>query len=162
MISCFFHSHAIHRHLDDGEPLPESTTGHIENCARCRQTVNGQSAVIEALIAPVERTEAPPFLHARIIRALREPQNKPRRNLKTQWAVATCAIAVITIGLAVFPPERSVEPAPSWPALRTELTLKTPLPENPLESEINHLREDTLNAAKAFAANFVPDLESKN
>jgi hypothetical protein len=96
MISCFFHSYAIHRHLDDGEPLPESTTAHIENCSHCRKIAHGQSTVIKALSAPVERTQAPPFLHARIIRALREPRNKPSRNLKTQWAVATCAVAVIT------------------------------------------------------------------
>jgi hypothetical protein len=160
MISCFFHNRAIRRHLDDGEPLSQSARDHINDCASCREFLAMHSAVVKSLTAlPVEEIEAPRFLHARVMNKLRETPTTASRNHKWQWAVATSAVALLTISIAVLPPKRSTEPAPSWPELESPIALKTALPENPLESEIKNLRADTLNAAKALAANFLPAAE---
>ncbi|HUS35084.1 MAG TPA: hypothetical protein VM680_06995 [Verrucomicrobiae bacterium] len=119
---------------------------------------------MKGLAATLEQIEPPPFLHARVMNKLRATPTptSPRRDLKFQWAAATCAVALITIGIALLPPQRPAESTPSWPTLETQINFKTSLPENPLEAEIKNLREDTLNAAKGLAATFLPASEDSN
>lgn len=159
MISCFFHHRAIRRHLDDSEPLSQSTTGHVEQCADCRELLATHALVMKRLTTPPAQIEAPPFLHARVMNSLRETPTAHRRDPNFQWAAAMFGIALLTLGIAVLPSKRPAEPTPAWPTLGAPISLKTSLPENPLESEIKNLREDTLNAAKALAATFLPDAE---
>ena len=157
MISSFVHNRAIRRHLDDGEPLSESAKAHLEQCANCRELLATHSLVSKGLATPPAQIEAPPFLHVHVMNGLRETPAPPRRHPKFQWAAAMSGIALLTISIAVLPSKRPAEPTPSWPTLEAPIALKTSLPENPLESEIKNLREDTLNAAKALAATFLPD-----
>lgn len=159
MISCFFHNRAIRRRFDDGQPLSESTTAHIEACAECRDFVATHSAVVNGLAMRPAEIDPPPFLHGRVMNTLREGPAPARHIPKWQWAVATSAVALITISIAVLPQKPSNEPSPSWPELDTEITWTPSLPQNPLESEINSLRADTLNAAKALASSFLPASE---
>jgi hypothetical protein len=165
MISCLFHKPALRRHLDDGEPLSGSTKAHLEHCANCRELLAVHSSIIKSLAVIPALIDPPPFLHARVMNSLRETPTAPRRDFKFQWAAVTCAVASITIGIALLPPKqatRPIERAPSWPTLETQMTFNTALPENPLESEIKNLREDTLNAAKGLAATFLPASEDSN
>jgi hypothetical protein len=165
MISCLFHNRAIRRHLDESEPLSQSTKAHIEHCATCRELLALHSSIVRGLAAIPDRIDPPPFLHARVMNSLRKTPTAPRRDFKFQWAAATCAVALITISIALLPlkqPTLPTESAPSWPTLETQMIFKTSLPENPLESEIKNLREDTLNAAKGLAATFLPTSEDPN
>lgn len=156
MISCLFHSRAIRRHFDDCEPLPGRTIAHIEQCERCREHVAIHSAVVKALTAQSPRLDGPPFLHSRVMQSLTEAPKAPVGAPKFQWAALSCAVALVAIGIVIHPLNRPA-PEPTWPDLGPKITLKTTLPENPLETEINHLRQDTFNAARALAANFLPE-----
>lgn len=159
MISCLFHQPALRRHLDDGEPLSARAQGHLNACPHCREMVASHLAIIKNLNAnrrgPIE---TPAFLHARVMNDIRTTQPaKPRAVLR--WATAAVVIAFLA-AIAVFLMKPAAPRTASFPKIETQLAFQTLLPANPLEVEIQNLRADTLNAAKALAANFLPQTDS--
>jgi predicted anti-sigma-YlaC factor YlaD len=161
MISCFLHQPALRRHLDDGHELSARTKAHLHLCLKCRELVAAHRAIIEHLsVRRSASPETPPFLHARIMNNL---ESAPRRQTVSplRWAAATCSIAVLGAAIVLSLPKSPVPPTTTFVDLPTTIAFKTTLPENPLEQEIQNLRADTLNAAKALAATFLPEQDSK-
>jgi anti-sigma factor RsiW len=161
MISCFFHQPALRRHLDDNEPLAARAQSHLDACPRCREMVAAHLAIIKNLSANRgDSIETPPFLHARVVNDLRKTQpEKPRAVL--HWATAAAAIALVSVGIAALVTKPTPPRTASFPKIETQIAFQTSLPANPLEVEIQNLRADTLNAAKALAANFLPQTDSE-
>ena len=157
MISCLFHQSALRRHLDDGWPLSARTQSHLDKCSSCREMLEEHSAIIQRLNAKkLGSMETPAFLHTRIMNGIRaDVSPSARRSPSLRWAFATVGVAVVGTLLAVVLIRPSRSPV-AWPELKTQLAFKSALPANPLETEIENLRGDALNAAKALAASFLP------
>jgi hypothetical protein len=159
MISCLFHQPALRRHLDDNEPLLGAAKAHLSACRGCREMVAEHRTIIGHLsahrAAPIP---PPPFLHARIVNSI-EAATQPERFTAFRWIGA--AAVVIAVGVFLALPKSAPEPVGSWPDLGTKIAFNTSIPENPLEKEIHNLQFDTLNAAKALAANFWPETDSE-
>jgi hypothetical protein len=70
---------------------------------------------------------------------------------------------MVILATAIFLslPKPVPQPPATWPDFPKRIAFKPSIPENPLETEIQNLRADTLNAAKALAASFLPQSESK-
>jgi hypothetical protein len=161
MISCFFHQPALRRHLDDGEELSSHAQSHVQACPKCREMLAAHRAIVEHLSARRNPSPATPaFLHARIMNNL-EAAPRPRNISILPWAAASATIAILAAAIFLSLPKPPPQPAARWPDLPTRIAFKTSIPENPLAIEIENLRADTLNAAKALAASFLPDSDSK-
>jgi hypothetical protein len=156
MISCLFHQPAIRRHLGDNQPLPARAESHLAQCAHCRDLVRAHSAIIVKLANQKPANfKAPAFLHARIMNALQTPAATRSQFVPVlRWAIPTLLIAATATLLLTrkTPPQQFVEVK----IIPKQLALKATIPENPLETEIQNLCADTLNAARALAANFLP------
>ena len=155
MILCFFHQPALRRHLNDGGPLTPRAKAHLERCPRCREMVAAHLAIIKNLSAKREHAEGTPaFLHARVMNRIQATPTTADRGIP-RWAGAVAAFAIVVATL-LFTPKQPTQREATL-SLPTQIAFKPTLPANPLETEIESLRADTLNAAKAVAANFWPD-----
>jgi predicted anti-sigma-YlaC factor YlaD len=161
MISCFFHRSAFRRHLDDGEELSALAKSHLRACDKCREMLAAHRAIIEHLSARRNPSpETPAFLHARIMNNLETaPQHQTASLLR--WAGAAVTLAVLATAVFLSLPKQVAKPTATWPDLSPSVGFKPSIPENPLETEIQNLRADTLNAAKALATSFLPESESE-
>lgn len=150
MIRCLIHQSAI----DEGKPLSPAAQAHLEECADCAAVLKAHQALTRAR-RPDSAEQ--PFLHARIMTALStapEPST-PRLN----WAVAFAAITLIaTLTVISFNKSATETVAQTTTLNTTNLFRKfeTAAIENPLEKEIENLRADTRNAARALASSFLP------
>ena len=160
MISCLFHKPALQRYVDEGHALSPSANAHLERCDRCREMVAAHLAIIRQLKATRgQQIQTPTFLHARVMSGLEAAPASPHA-FKLQWIAAVAAVIVIAGALVQFTRKPTPDPVASWPEVSTQVSFNASLPPNPLETEIAKLREDTLNAAKALAANFLPESNS--
>ena len=159
MIACIFHQPALRRHLE-GETLSTRAKSHLDHCAKCREMLAAHRTIIQHLGARrSELTETPAFLHARIMNNL-EAATPHDNSAMFRWVAVAASIAVIAAAAYLMMPSRPTPQAGTWPQLPTGIAFKPSIPENPLEQEIQNLRADTLNAAKALAATFLPESES--
>lgn len=106
----------------------------------------------------VEARDTPAFLHARIMSNLQTPVPNGGP-FALRWASAVGVAALIVAALFLSRPEPARQTVATWPAMTITPAFKQSLPENPLEAEIQNLRADTLNAARALASSFLPDSE---
>ena len=100
MIRCFLLQPALRRHLNEGEPLSESTRAHLSACAECRGIVEEHRVVIARLKAPAE-VEAP-FLRAHIMNSIRSPATR-RPTWKPVWLFATIIAMTVIASKSVCP-----------------------------------------------------------
>jgi hypothetical protein len=157
MIACLFHQPAFRRHLDDGEQLSPRAKAHLSACPKCREMLAAHHTIIGHLSARRNKPrETPPFLHARIMNNLETP---PRLSI-FRWIAVAASLAVIAAAAYLMIPTPPTRQAATWPEIPTKIAFKSSLPQNPLEQEIQNLRADTMNAAKALAATFLPESES--
>jgi hypothetical protein len=160
MIACLFHQPAFRRHLDDGERLSPRANAHLSACPKCREMLAAHRAIIGHLSARRKQSpETPPFLHARIMNNL-ETTPLQQSPAMFRWLAFGASLAAVAAVAYLMTPTRPSQQSARWPDLPTKIAFKTSIPENPLEQEIQHLRADTLNAAKALAATFLPETES--
>jgi hypothetical protein len=160
MIACPFHQPAFRRHLDDGEQLPPRAKAHLSACPKCREMLAAHHAIIGQLSARRnEPRETPSFLHARIMNNL---ETTPHQHAPAtlRWLALGASLAAIAVTACLLIPNRPAQQTATWSELPTKIVFKTSIPENPLEQEIQNLRADTLNAAKALTATFLPESES--
>ena len=161
MISCFLHKPALQKYVDEGQALSAKAKAHLEKCEGCREMVAAHLAIARQLKAGRgPEVETPAFLHARVMRGL-EGETAPRGGLKLGWIGAVAAVVVIGLSISQLDRRRSGNIEVSWPELQTQLAFKAELPANPLEAEIANLRDDTVNAARALAASFLPTSDVK-
>lgn len=155
MIQCLLHQRALRKHIDEGTSLPAEVNAHAQTCPDCGAILKAHAALSGA---GRPSSAEPPFLHSRIMNALAAaPESSAPR---FRWVAATAAVAVAAT-LAIFTLQK---PAPAVAVAIPTTTLSASLfpkidttrIENPLEQEIENLREDTRNAAQALAASFLP------
>ena len=72
-----------------------------------------------------------------------------------RWAIASACV-VLSAGMLSLLTLRQPRQTGTWPEIPTRIEFNASFPANPLETEINNLQADTLNAAKALAATFLP------
>ena len=161
MISCFLHQPALRRHLDDGEELSARAKSHLQACPKCRETLAAHRTIINHLSARRNQSlDTPAFLHARIMNNLGTAP--PHQSvLVLRWVGAGVTLAILLTAIFLSLPKRVTERTATWPDLSPRTAFKPSIPENPLETEIENLRADTLNAAKALAASFLPESDAK-
>ena len=157
MISCLLHKPELQRYVDEGQALSGKAKAHLETCESCREMVAAHFAIVRQLkAARGEEIETPAFLHARVMSGL-EAAPASRGGLRLGWVATVAAVIVIAVGVLQFGRTPTPRRGATWPELPTQVAFKAELPANPLETEIANLRDDTLNAAKALAANFLPE-----
>jgi hypothetical protein len=121
--------------------------------------------------AGAERREPPPFLHGKIMAAIRSEGNAARRPAAARWgwAVAAGAACVVVVGIVSphRPPHQVVSKANPPPA-QLVLNVSTPPPpakvdqwlktsEAPLENETKLVLDDAKTAMKTLAKSLLPD-----
>lgn len=107
-----------------------------------------------------QHPDTPAFLHARIMNNLETaPQHQNASGLR--WVGAGVTVAILATAVFLSLPKQVAKPAATWPDLSPGMTFKPSIPENPLETEIQNLRDDTMNVAKALAASFLPESDAK-
>lgn len=161
MIRCLFHQSALRRHLDAGAALEQSAQAHFDSCPSCRAVLEAHQSLVRA---KVSSKAPPPFLRARIMNSLRAAP-APTRNKTTafEWALGvamfamfvTLSVKLSRVGSQHTHAAQNSQPtqAPWKIAAFTPTTITF---EQPLETELASLQADTMNAARALAANFLP------
>jgi hypothetical protein len=163
MIFCLLHQPSFRRHLDGGAALSKSAQAHVNRCPRCRAMLQSHLAIIRHLSAMNDESLATPsFLHARVMNGVRQaaPQ-KDKQRMLPQWGIAALGCAAVLALALLFVPRNSPMRSASWPDIHSDIAFKTTLPANPLETEIENLRMDTVNATKALAASFMLQQDSE-
>lgn len=178
-MNCLLHRKRIHEAIDRNDTVPIATLEHCADCASCREVLNEQQNVDRILREAStysEREAAPEWLFTRI----RACTTDATGAIGTFWSVrrvlggglAVAATLLVMTGLWQLSRSPDGEPS-SVPIAGTkdhpprsafENSVFEVLSDNPLETEMEHLREDTRAALDFLAANFVPGqrVESRN
>ncbi len=116
---CFLQRWKIDRALDEGDALAPRTEAHVARCADCRRHHEQQRAVVNRLeqSATMPVPEAPAFLRARVMSALRGEQSAP---LPVRWGLAAWApvavvAAIAMVGILQNDPQPTPAPRPNPP-----------------------------------------------
>jgi hypothetical protein len=118
-------------------------------------------AIIEHLSARHNQSQdTPAFLHARIMNNLEKAPRAGNVSI-LRWAGVGVAVAILAAAIFLSVPRPAPQPTAMWPDLQTRIAFKPSIPKNPLETEIENLRADTMNAAKALAASFLLESDLK-
>jgi hypothetical protein len=151
MIRCLPHQRALRRRIEHGEALSEAAHQHVDACPACQ-------AELRLAGAHVLRTEAPPFLHARIMNSVRNETVSRRAELSLAWKLAPVLVVAMAFALVMAPKDSSKRELAAKPQPWKIAAFAAPeLPqEAPLETELANLQADTVNAARALAENFLP------
>lgn len=84
----------------EGAPLPEEAEGHLAACPGCREVAR-RWAVVRRELAALREEPEPPFLHPRIMAAVRQAAATPlpwwRRVPRAAWASA--GVAAVLVGV---------------------------------------------------------------
>jgi hypothetical protein len=86
---------------------------------------------------------------------------KDEKRVAPRWAMAIAGFGAVTVFIALMVLRDSPIQTPSWPDVHSDIAFQTTLPANPLQTEIDNLRMDTLNATKALAASFMLEPDSE-
>ncbi len=158
MIRCWITRVGIQNHVEHGGIMSEKAERHMESCADCREILQSHLTLGKKLRAERPPTcEASPFLHARIMNSVAGAGQNPQRSKILRIFSSVSALGVACLLIAFWPGQKEVAPAntmASWtlPALNTPPIRVTAS----LESELEYLKADTQNAARALAASFLP------
>jgi hypothetical protein len=176
---CWFYRKAIAWAADDESPLPawlEHHLRHCDHCARVRKTEFSLAAGLRRAAAQ-ERRDVPPFLHARILRALDEVAEEScalgqdeKRLINRWWPVLIPFAAVLLLALygawkfsVIEPPTpiMAVQPDPEPTAAKELPTTPQLLAwadriDQPLETELRSVVSDARSAWLALTDNFLP------
>jgi hypothetical protein len=173
MITCWPCQRIVSAHMDAGAALPDWTRRHLENCSDCRTFYESGIAVAQRLSvsAAGEKREPSPFLHGKIMSAIRSEGNAARQPAPARWGwamavSAACVVAVSVVWLNRPPAAHPLAliPAPAPPVLnaltpappvQVDQWLKTS--EAPLENETQLVLNDAKTAMNTLAKSFLPD-----
>lgn len=167
MIGCLLNKFAVRRqfdHGDHGAKLSARAQEHLAQCPACRAAYENEVALTNRFAAQrPAATEPPPFLRARIVNAVRQTKRESSAP-NYRWVAATAGVALLVAFVATHlepqpKPERTFNIAFNADFLEAENLLEAAKFEklsNPLQTEIEALKNDTKKAAKALAACFSP------
>ena len=173
---CHLNQWKISRRVDAGDNLPPRLQEHIARCERCRRHFDEQRSVATLLSAHAAdaRREPPPFLHGKIMAALRhsEAETKP---WFPRWAVvASVALAlaavwftvnqraapdvVAPLNLASHSVTNTISPGGgTFPLLPSvSLAALNERLEQPFAQEASAVMADVRSSVQLLAQNFVP------
>jgi hypothetical protein len=180
MITCRLYQKTILSSVDAGTALPARTQRHLQNCSECRRVYESQTAVARQLRdhADSETREPSPFLHARIMSSIGYSQLNAERKYERIWIGWAFGLATVCLLLAGviwvrnrpspessdgFP--RPLAGMPGDPDLPMALNLPngtqmrqwTVKLDEPLQTEMNLVVNNTKTAADALVNNFMPE-----
>src|SRR5690242_6516371 len=133
MITCWLSQTILSSRIDENTPPPAWVSNHIHGCGKCRGFSESARALAEQLssTANMERKPAPPFLHSKIISALRaaERPKRQQRHARLAWTAAV-GFACLLTGSVVWlrQPPRPAQVASNSLRTPTEPALKVNLP----------------------------------
>lgn len=178
---CSYYQWIITNRLDAAQRLPRSAERHLRGCAACREFRALQIEIGRRLSAGAEsqRRNPPPFLHARIMAAVKRPSETTAPARKPRLAMAFgAALVVLTVGLFSVPAfrtrpvftKRSVPPAPSnvqpsttpsggndsSPTFQAVFQWSKSL-DQPLEKEMQSVVTDAKTVIQLLSQNFLPE-----
>jgi hypothetical protein len=171
MTTCWLCQKTVSNRIDANRALPQWALNHIDHCPACRGAYESATAVALQLssTANAQRLSLPPFLHGKIMSAVRSVENQPRRT-RLGWAMAVglmCLLAASMIWLRQSPlPDPNASKSTSAGA---ELALHVTLPsvaqvgqwtktlDAPLEQETKLVLGDATAAINTLARGFLPE-----
>jgi len=176
MISCWFCQRIVSSRIDANTALPQWALNHIRHCSACRETYESATALAGKLssTANAQKLSLPPFLHGKIMSAVRSPQRAEPHTGRSRlgWAMAVgmvCVLAASMVFLRHLPlPERNTLERPSASAdLASNLNVKLPSVaqvdqwtktlDAPLEQETKLVLRDAAVAINSLARGFLPE-----
>ena len=173
---CSLYKKAISWAADSHAPVPLWVKPHLLACRECRgfQEVQMRLSARLRSDAKADVPELPPFLHARILFALRTKSEKPAQRVSgLRWIEAALIPALGALAIAaycVWRPGGSHESAPHRNVALGAGALQTWIPQSdpgqllawtekldqPLQSEIHFVVSDAKTAWQSLAENFLP------
>ena len=179
MIACWKIRRTISNCVDAGVSLPAATQEHIAHCSACRDQYQSESAIARQLAADAaaHKREVSPFLHAKIMASIHNPQHETvgyRSRLAPFWSLALGTACVLLAGIVwlrnpalLHPPTphlaNNQKPAATESALAIEWPKQFALRDlparldEPLETEMDRVVKDTRTAMNSLADNFLPE-----
>ncbi len=183
MIICWFHRKIISSGVDTGAALPNRTKEHLRKCFGCRDVYEAQTEVAQQLRAGADfnRQEPSPFLHARIMSSIAHSEMNAERKHERAWfgwASALATVCLLLAGVIWFrnqPTSDSsdflagfLHPSPAAPDAPeapdafvllngTQVRQWSVKLDEPLQTEMNLVVNDTKTAANALVENFMPE-----
>jgi len=180
MITCRLYQKIIFNRVDAAAALPDRTRRHVENCSACRDVYRSQTEMARQLRAGAdfEKREPSPFLHARIMSSIsRSEMNAERKHERIWfgWAFALTTICFLLAGVIWLRNQSSSDPvdgfqrplagaltAPELPmALNlpdgTQMSQWTVKLDEPLQTEMDLVVNNSRTAANALVNNFMPE-----
>ena len=154
---CFLQRWKIDRALDEGDALAPRTEAHVARCADCRRHHKQQRAVVHRLeqSAAMPVPEAPAFLRARVMSALRGEQSAP---LPVRWGLAAWAPVAVVAAIAMVgilqndshPVVEAPVELPAMPALNLQAALQQVQGKiaAPYDRELQNLQSDLKSAGQ--------------
>lgn len=180
MITCRLYRRIILSSVDADTALPDRTRKHVRNCSDCRDVYASQTGIARQLRADAgfARQEPSPFLHARIMSSFAHSQmNAERKHERIWfgWASALTTVCFLLAGVIWLRNQPAPDPldgfqrplasAPAAPEPPVVLVLPdgsqmrqwTVKLDEPLQTEMNLVVNNTKTAANALVNNFVPE-----
>jgi hypothetical protein len=176
MITCWFFQRIVSIRLDANSALPAWVRNHIHQCPACRESYESATALIQQLssTAKDQKRVASPFLHGKIMAAVRSRENvqveAQRGRSRVGWRMAAgtvCLVAASILWLRL--PFRPGQNAAKTTASPAELALNVNLPsaaqvdqwtktlDAPLEQETKLVLRDATAALNTLARGFLPE-----
>jgi len=106
----------------------------------------------QKLRATKPTSEPPPFMHARIMNSLKAPEVAKRLGVRRFFAALAFVTTIILITALIPRAQKPLQVAIEIPQV-PKITIP---PNASLQQEMENLKADTRNAARALAANFLP------
>ena len=174
MITCWLCQKTVSSRIDANSVLPQWALNHLHHCPACRAAHESAMALAWQLSSAVDhhRRSASPFLHGKIMSAVRsmdktEPQTGRSRLVWATAAGMMCLVAASMVWLRQPPlPDQNASKSTSAPA---ELALNMTLPsaaqvdqwtktlDEPLEQETELVLRDATAAINILARGFLPE-----
>jgi hypothetical protein len=173
MTTCWLCQTTVSSRIDANRALPQWALNHIDHCPACCEAYKSATAVAQQLssTANAQRLSLPPFLHGKIMSAVRSVDNARPQSGRSPlgWAMAVgtlCLLAASMIWLRQPPlPDQNVTKSTSAGAgLALHVTLPsvaqvdqwTETLDAPLEQETKLVLGDATAAINTLARGFLP------
>jgi hypothetical protein len=175
MITCWLYQKIISSRVSARLALPDRARRHAQSCPTCRQYYESATALARQLSlgADNERRPPSPFLHGKIMSAIRAEENlnpQPAR-ARLNWAIpVTAACLFLLAGIVwLLQPAAPSQNLSSSAAVPADQALNVTLPsaaqvgrwtktlDAPLENETQLVLNDAKTVIHSLANSFLPD-----
>jgi len=180
MITCWRYRRIILRSVDANTTLPEPARNHVQRCPACRELYESEMQIARQLLAGAgaQKQSPSPFLHAKIMSSISRPElgaERSRARIRSGWSLGF-GMACVLLGCVIWfhsqhsnhrAADARARPAPIAPVPQPSLAMKLPDElqlrqwteklDEPLETEMKLVVNDTKNAANSLANNFLPE-----